>query len=566
MMVRCRVVLTALVLLLALPGVASAAQLIDRDATGVKIAVNAKGQALITYQQVRRHRPPRPRLGRDQRDPSAGGRSTRRSSSSTTPAAGAPTTRCTGRSSARRCGRYDGPVLAERRRRLQGARRLVLGRAELAAAAPDLGFTPWLPEMNAQWLEVSHWTGDVAQLETGSNWVYGGRFQAIFGRLTYNDQPVYGFGTTRFGAPTDGFGSLIYLDTFNSVYGPGWRRENSFVTHNPTGVFCYGFYPFDPTKGGYKHPPGQTAKRGPGTGEKYRLTASGPGVTPNVAAIIDGSHPYDRSSAADVAWQQQQSSVLLAGTTGSAARACPSRPRGARPRRFGRRGDGPRRDRDADPDRARRLDGRRLRAARRAGRRRAGLRRRDGESRGAQCGAREVGPAQLVQTQHARRRSSGAAPTDLTDPRIAYDALSGRWFSSISDIDASSVLLAVSAERRPDGAAGRSRRTRQPGCADQPRLGLDRRDRRPRRRHLSQLHRERDPAGRLRALDREQAGAARRLDQVRTSRRTAPTRTFRASHPSSRSRRPRRTMRCRWTSRLRASSISSRSTASRRPR
>ena len=32
--------------------------------------------------------------------------------------------------------------------------------------------------MRAQWLEVSHWTGDVAQLETGTDWVYSGRFQA----------------------------------------------------------------------------------------------------------------------------------------------------------------------------------------------------------------------------------------------------------------------------------------------------------------------------------------------------------------------------------------------------
>jgi hypothetical protein len=122
---------------------------------------------------------------------------------------------------------------------------------------------------------------------------------------------VYGFGTTRYGAPTDGFGRLIYLDTFNSVYGPGWRRENSFVPHNPTGVFCYGFYSFDPTKGGYQHPPGTTGVRGPGTGEKYRLIASGPGVTPNVATIVPGLHPYDRSNAADVAWQQQQSQLLL---------------------------------------------------------------------------------------------------------------------------------------------------------------------------------------------------------------------------------------------------------------
>ena len=37
----------------------------------------------------------------------------------------------------------------------------------------------------ANWLEVSHWTGEIAKLETGSNWVYGGRFEALFGRFTY---------------------------------------------------------------------------------------------------------------------------------------------------------------------------------------------------------------------------------------------------------------------------------------------------------------------------------------------------------------------------------------------
>ena len=100
---------------------------------------------------------------------------------------------------------------------------------------PDLGFSPWNAARSAYWLEVSHWTGPVAQLETGMDWVYNGRFQDLFGRYTYLGKPVYGFGTTRYGAPTDGFGALIYLDTYNSVYGPGWRRENSFVSHNPHG-------------------------------------------------------------------------------------------------------------------------------------------------------------------------------------------------------------------------------------------------------------------------------------------------------------------------------------------
>ena len=176
---------------------------------------------------------------------------------------------------------------------------------------PNLGFTPWTPSFSAQWLEVSHWTGDARDARDRHRLGLRRPFPEPLRPPHVSRQPVYGFGTTRFGAPTDGFGSLVYLDTFNSVYGPGWRRENSFVTHNPTGVFCYGFYPFDPTKGGYKHPPGWTARRGPGTGEKYRLTASGPGVTPNVAVIVPGLHPFDKTNAADVAWQQQQSDVLL---------------------------------------------------------------------------------------------------------------------------------------------------------------------------------------------------------------------------------------------------------------
>jgi hypothetical protein len=167
-----------------------------------------------------------------------------------------------------------------------------------------------LPELSADWLEVSHWTGDLAKLEVQTSWVYSGRFQSIFGRLTYGGSGVYGFGTTNVGAPTDKFGRLIYLDTHNSMYGPGWKRENSFVPHNPTGVFCYGFFTFDPTKGGYRYPPGQTARRGPGLGDQYRLTASGPGVTPNISALVAPLHPFDADNPQDVDYQRQQAATL----------------------------------------------------------------------------------------------------------------------------------------------------------------------------------------------------------------------------------------------------------------
>jgi hypothetical protein len=90
---------------------------------------------------------------------------------------------------------------------------------------------------------------------------------------------VYGFGTTRLGVPTDPFGRLVYLDTLKSSYGPGWRRENSFVTRNPTGFFCYDF---TPTRNGLS-----------GQGAEYRTTVIGPGVTPDVAATVPDPGPYD---------------------------------------------------------------------------------------------------------------------------------------------------------------------------------------------------------------------------------------------------------------------------------
>src|SRR6266849_1030416 len=59
----------------------------------------------------------------------------------------------------------------------------------------------------------------------------------------------------------------------------------------------------------------------------------------------------------------------------------------------------------------------------------------------------------------------------LTDPRVLYDVLSGRWFASVSDIDGSSVLLAVSQSADPT-AAWSTYSFAASGCADQPRLGV----------------------------------------------------------------------------------------------
>jgi hypothetical protein len=90
---------------------------------------------------------------------------------------------------------------------------------------------------------------------------------------------VYGFGTTRLGVPTDSFGRLVYLDTLDSAYGPGWRRENSFVTRNPTGDYSYSLTPH--------------RARLTGQGSEYRAIVIGPGVTPDVDAVVPDPGTYN---------------------------------------------------------------------------------------------------------------------------------------------------------------------------------------------------------------------------------------------------------------------------------
>jgi hypothetical protein len=309
MMRRLIILLTALAAVLALAGAASGSQLIDRNASGVRLAVNTKGEALLTYRA----------RGRTQHILVWG------AVDALHPTSGKPQVRFKKdyaggfgkyrtqywRTFKNACHQYDGPALAFMVTACAAPDGSYWAVQAWQTPLPDLGMTPWLPVQRAWELHISHWRGAIAQLDVWSNWVYSGRFQELFGRLTYKGQPVYGFATTRMGAPTDTYGRLIYLDTLNSKYGEGWKRENSFVTHKTTGIFCYGFYQFDPTKG-YPHPKGfPSTPRGPGTGEKYRLTVNGPGVTPDVSVTIGGLHDYNPNNPADVDYERTNDALLF---------------------------------------------------------------------------------------------------------------------------------------------------------------------------------------------------------------------------------------------------------------
>jgi len=294
---------------LCVPLTAGASQLIDRNAASVSLKVNKEGYALLTYAAH----------GEMHHTLAWGAINARQ------PTRGVPQVRFKKdyaggwgvfhtqywRSFKNACRPYDGPALAWFVAACKAPDGSYWALQSWQTPLPDLGFTPWLARQRAWELHLSHWQGPLARLEVWTDWVYGGRWHSLFGRLSYLGRPVYGFGTTNVGAPTDGYGRLLYLDTFNSAYGQGWRRENSFVSHNPTGVFCYGFYPFDPTKGGYAYPSGYGGgKRGPGNGERYRMTVNGPGVTPDVMWQGSGLPDYDASNQQDVQYERQMNSVL----------------------------------------------------------------------------------------------------------------------------------------------------------------------------------------------------------------------------------------------------------------
>jgi hypothetical protein len=176
------------------------------------------------------------------------------------------------------CRRYDGPPLVHVVKACKAPDGSYWALQSWQRALPNYGLAA--SGKAAVWeLRLSHWSGEVAQLTVNLNWAYK-RYHHIFGTFTYLGKPVHGFKSTAAGDPLDSFGRNLYLDTFNSAYGSGWKRENSFLMHKNTGTFCYGFY--------------SHGSRPVGAGERYRATIIGPGVTPDIYWEADALTTYDK--------------------------------------------------------------------------------------------------------------------------------------------------------------------------------------------------------------------------------------------------------------------------------
>jgi hypothetical protein len=292
---------------LAFAASASASQLIDRNATNIRLKVSRDGKAMLSYRAHGRAWDVLAWGGINALHPNQ----TRKQVQFKLDRAGGWGTFGKKLKFRNSCRPYDGPRLVHVVTACKAPDGSYWAVQQWQRALPNLGFLPWLPEQRARALHLSHWKGPLAKLEAWTDWSWSGRFHHIFGRYTYLGKPIYGFKTNNVGSRLDKYGALVYLDTFGSTYGTGWRRENSFVTHKPTGVFCYNFRPRNPLEGGYVHPAGYNdGMRGPGNGLAYRLTVEGPGLTPDVKWEGKGLQEFDDTLPVHVTQEDSMNSIL----------------------------------------------------------------------------------------------------------------------------------------------------------------------------------------------------------------------------------------------------------------
>jgi hypothetical protein len=292
---------------LACVGQASASQLFARNASDVKLAVNGTGQkALLTFKVNGATRRLLVTGAVNALTPS---QTTAQVSFRLRGLTGSRKDRKIWKHFKNRCSSYDGPELAF---------------VVVACKAPDgsywaiqswkywqpfFGYQPWLSYQSDTAFHVSHWTGPLAQLEVYADWIDVGHGAAsphnFSARLTYGGSPVYGYVVKPGGVPGDGYGRVVYIETLDSLLGPGWWRLAGILARNPSGMICHAMLP-QMTYANYPDP----HVVDPGNGTAYRAYVEGPGVTPLVMAQVDDPGNYDPNDPAKVQREATGKSLL----------------------------------------------------------------------------------------------------------------------------------------------------------------------------------------------------------------------------------------------------------------
>jgi len=203
------------------------------------------------------------------------------------------------------CAPYDGPGLAVLIAACKAPDGTYWAVQRWQPNLPHRGFAPYKPGQTDWEYDIAHWSGPLAQLEVHADWAFNGQAHNLFGRLLYAGLPVHGFHTTKGGGPEDRYGRSLYIDTLDSAYGPGWKRETSIVFRNPTGVFCYSFWPTNDVS-----LPGHPA-RPEGHGKAYRIEVVGPGVTPNLDVTVDDPGTWNPNDPAKMQFENEMKARQL---------------------------------------------------------------------------------------------------------------------------------------------------------------------------------------------------------------------------------------------------------------
>ena len=276
---RARVVLIlaafAVVFLSLASPVGASEQFGDLDPSFTSLKANDRGEALVTYRTSRgvlRHVYVWGAINANRTDPGKQQQRFRYDYSGGWKKHG----RQTWREFEDRCRPYDGPALVWLVAACKAPDGSYWALQRWQRMLPMRGIEPFRPEQAAFELHISHWSGELPVLEISQNWTYGGVWQGLFGRLTYRGEPVFGFRTPS-ATKRDPNARFFYVDTFNSVFGAGWKHDAGKVAHRGNGAFCYSFVP-------QMTPPGYPTRvvRPAGNGERHRVTVMGPGVTPVV--------------------------------------------------------------------------------------------------------------------------------------------------------------------------------------------------------------------------------------------------------------------------------------------
>jgi hypothetical protein len=279
-----------------LPGAADASSLVARNVTSPRLEVDGGGRALVTYRSGSATRHVLVWGAVDALSPDSGVAQVefRVDYTGGVQSFG----RKLWRTFRDRCSPYDGPPLAWLVAACKAPDGSYWALQSWQRTRPFHGKPPSKPTHDAWELRISHWTGELATIEVWQDWKYSARFESLFGRYTYRGAPVTN--PLRGSTGWQSYVRRAHIDTLDSGYGPGWWRADVFSAHPPAGVFCAIFAQSLTDRFGTNR----------GAGARYRVTMTGPGVTPDVMWEGPSLGPWDPSDPGKVAHEAAMNALM----------------------------------------------------------------------------------------------------------------------------------------------------------------------------------------------------------------------------------------------------------------